>query len=221
MFDPNLGRWMQNDPIGFEGGDVNLYGYEGENPVRYVDPSGMAPAEYPLIKPRDLTPAEYDRIHPSVPRLKPGDVKVIGEPSDDHNCIAHAVGEKGGRIDSFHPPPKSGIKPAKGETLYLPYVEQVLKFYGFVRSKSCDCEAGKIKVALYGDDLMIRGEKVYLVRHAAVCEGNGPWTSKLGNDIAIQHPNLGILETDPKLGGSYGHVLFCYEKPIDKNPPKK
>ncbi len=41
MFDPNLGRWMQNDPIGFDGGDVNLYGYEGENPINLLDPSGL------------------------------------------------------------------------------------------------------------------------------------------------------------------------------------
>ncbi len=50
---------------------------------------------------------------------------------------------------------------------------------------------------------------------------NQPAQRSVGNDIAIQHPNFGILETDPKLGGSYGHVLFCYEKPIPKDPAKK
>jgi hypothetical protein len=41
MFHPTLGRWAQIDPIGFDGGDVNLYGYVGNNPVGFVDPMGQ------------------------------------------------------------------------------------------------------------------------------------------------------------------------------------
>jgi len=41
-YSPSLGRWLQEDPILFEGGDVNLYGFLGENPVNGVDPSGLA-----------------------------------------------------------------------------------------------------------------------------------------------------------------------------------
>ena len=39
-YDPRLGRWLQPDPIGFAGGDSNLYAYVGGNPVLYHDPSG-------------------------------------------------------------------------------------------------------------------------------------------------------------------------------------
>ena len=39
-FDPALGRWVAKDPIGFAGGDVNLYGYCLGDPVGLVDPSG-------------------------------------------------------------------------------------------------------------------------------------------------------------------------------------
>ena len=39
-FDPTLGRWVAKDPIGFAGGDVNLYGYCLGDPVGLVDPSG-------------------------------------------------------------------------------------------------------------------------------------------------------------------------------------
>jgi RHS repeat-associated protein len=41
-YDPEIGRWTARDPIGFGGGDVNLYGYVEENPVRFIDPKGLA-----------------------------------------------------------------------------------------------------------------------------------------------------------------------------------
>ncbi len=40
-YDPNVGRFISEDPIGFEGGDVNLYNYVGANPVNFVDPMGL------------------------------------------------------------------------------------------------------------------------------------------------------------------------------------
>jgi hypothetical protein len=41
MFNPMLGRWMEEDPIGFEAGDTNLYRYVGNNPTDATDPSGL------------------------------------------------------------------------------------------------------------------------------------------------------------------------------------
>ncbi|MFQ3260797.1 MAG: RHS repeat-associated protein [Reinekea sp.] len=40
-FDPETGRWTARDPIGFAGGDTNLYGYVGGNPVMFIDPNGL------------------------------------------------------------------------------------------------------------------------------------------------------------------------------------
>jgi len=40
-YDPEVGRFVSEDPIGFEGGDVNLYAYVGGNPVMFVDPEGL------------------------------------------------------------------------------------------------------------------------------------------------------------------------------------
>jgi len=37
-----LGRWMNCDPIGEEGSELNLYRYASNNPVMRVDPTGMA-----------------------------------------------------------------------------------------------------------------------------------------------------------------------------------
>jgi RHS repeat-associated protein len=40
IYSPTLGRFLQVDPVGYQG-DVNLYGYVGNNPVNARDPSGL------------------------------------------------------------------------------------------------------------------------------------------------------------------------------------
>lgn len=40
-YDANLGRFISEDPIGFAGGDVNLFGYVKNSPIRYSDFSGL------------------------------------------------------------------------------------------------------------------------------------------------------------------------------------
>ncbi len=40
-YDAEMGRWTSSDPILFEGGDTNLYGYTWQDPVNYLDPLGL------------------------------------------------------------------------------------------------------------------------------------------------------------------------------------
>jgi RHS repeat-associated protein len=40
-YDPTIGRWTAKDPIDFAGGDMNLFGYVGGDPVNWVDPEGL------------------------------------------------------------------------------------------------------------------------------------------------------------------------------------
>ena len=40
MYDPNLGRFLQTDPVGYDAGDMNLYRYCGNNPLNSKDPLG-------------------------------------------------------------------------------------------------------------------------------------------------------------------------------------
>jgi RHS repeat-associated protein len=40
-YDPRLGRWMSEDPIGYAGGDANLYRYVGNRPTDWRDPLGL------------------------------------------------------------------------------------------------------------------------------------------------------------------------------------
>jgi RHS repeat-associated protein len=41
-YSPTLGRWLQQDPVVYEAGDANLYGYVGSRPASKMDPSGLA-----------------------------------------------------------------------------------------------------------------------------------------------------------------------------------
>ncbi|HQW65391.1 MAG TPA: RHS repeat-associated core domain-containing protein, partial [Gemmatimonadales bacterium] len=41
-YDPGSGRWLQEDPIGVAGG-INLYEYNGNDPVTWRDPFGLQP----------------------------------------------------------------------------------------------------------------------------------------------------------------------------------
>lgn len=40
-YDPETGRWTCKDPIGFEGGDPNLYVYSGNDSINETDPLGL------------------------------------------------------------------------------------------------------------------------------------------------------------------------------------
>ncbi len=54
-YSPALGRWIQEDPIGFKGGDWNLYRYLENNTRTTTDPSGLGPY-FPRPKPKPKTP---------------------------------------------------------------------------------------------------------------------------------------------------------------------
>ena len=43
-YDAETGRFLQEDPIGFAAGDLNVYRYVGSNPLSYTDPSGLVAA---------------------------------------------------------------------------------------------------------------------------------------------------------------------------------
>jgi len=40
-YDPQVGRFISEDPLGFGGGDLNLYQYAHANPIMFMDPWGL------------------------------------------------------------------------------------------------------------------------------------------------------------------------------------
>jgi RHS repeat-associated protein len=54
-YDSKVGRFVSEDPIGFVGGDVNLYGYVWNSPSNWTDPEGLYPFRLPA-NPSQLPP---------------------------------------------------------------------------------------------------------------------------------------------------------------------
>lgn len=61
MFHPELGRWIQEDPIGFEAGDQNFYRYVANSPANLTDPTGLEPGSSggpSPVTPNPISPQE-------------------------------------------------------------------------------------------------------------------------------------------------------------------
>jgi RHS repeat-associated protein len=55
-YDPETGRFTSKDPLGFSGGDTNLYGYTAADPINFVDPDG---ASFLGLGPDSLSPISW------------------------------------------------------------------------------------------------------------------------------------------------------------------
>jgi len=60
-YDAAVGKWLSEDPSGFEAGDANLYRYCGNGPTNGVDPRGLAD----WLFGQDPNSAEYQYSHPN------------------------------------------------------------------------------------------------------------------------------------------------------------
>ncbi|MBI9019131.1 MAG: RHS repeat-associated core domain-containing protein [Phycisphaerae bacterium] len=70
---PMLGRFMQNDPLGYVDG-MNQYAYCGNNPGNWIDPMGLW--KWPWKKGGGGTPLSPTRL-PAIPAASPGMVYLL------------------------------------------------------------------------------------------------------------------------------------------------
>ncbi len=84
-YHPGLQRFISEDPIGFRGGDVNLYAYVGNQPTTFRDPFGLSQDNYAPDMHKHGAP-HVDRYNPSgqnVGRYRPDGTPIehMGKPS--------------------------------------------------------------------------------------------------------------------------------------------
>ena len=69
-YDPEIGRWTVKDPILFQGGDVNLYGYVNNDPIGFIDPFGLLDLD---VNEKDIEDAAISAAKSAVQSRAEGD----------------------------------------------------------------------------------------------------------------------------------------------------
>jgi RHS repeat-associated protein len=95
-YNPMLGRFISEDPLGFGGGDFNLYAYAGNTPINSTDPSGTCHIFRCGPPPSEPTP---------VPTPVPIPEPPVYTPVDDTIGFAGALPRKFSGGNPIHDPP--------------------------------------------------------------------------------------------------------------------
>ena len=82
-YSPAEDSFISQDPIGFLGGQTDLYGYVGDDPVNWVDPSGMFKVGVGYTSPPPITSSGQSNKNKN-PTILPGDNFNVDEDSNKH-----------------------------------------------------------------------------------------------------------------------------------------
>jgi RHS repeat-associated protein len=141
-YDQQTGRWLQEDPIGMAGG-VNLYQYNGNDPVAYADPFGLRPEVCPpcliagaaadalmvvgaaiivTAATADISNkvANQELVPTHTPRPTAGERRKVNEIGDRTGCMTCGTKNPGtttGNWVANHVPPTSLAMPAEPQYL--------------------------------------------------------------------------------------------------------
>ncbi len=94
FYDPKIGGFVSEDPVGFYGGGVNQYGYVSNNPMKFRDPTGLQRQD--RDRPGDFYPGMHEPYKPGTANLK----RDIACPLAGYNPWITL--EFGGALQLFH-----------------------------------------------------------------------------------------------------------------------
>lgn len=175
-YDPQIGRFISEDPIGFGGGDINLYGYVGNNPQNRIDPSGniALPFLFPNKTPEDECPKECK-----------------DEEQEIRNAFEESVRnmtERGQRMD---PAALNGIQGTyamlTGGTAYLSCYEQACALINDLKPKnyanySFELEQSTIPFTDWHPHSWVRARPVNPKCKSIKLD---PWKNRIGEDLIL------------------------------------
>lgn len=90
-YDSETGRWTSKDPIRFDAGDSNLYGYVLQDPINMIDPSGLEgygilPIIIPIVYPFEQNTWLYMPVYLNLPKRNPIDPTPVNLQDGNPSC---------------------------------------------------------------------------------------------------------------------------------------
>lgn len=149
------------------------------------------------------------------PNLRIKGYQATSPPDDYYNCIAWAAGDQErfwspmprDQSDGAYDAPYEEYWPAAAvPENTLEAWKSVFALQGYIACQSAAVEAGFEKLAIYTD-------RQNVPQHVARQLPSGEWTSKLGNDLDIQHASPDALE-----GERYGQATHFMQRPLVLRP---
>jgi RHS repeat-associated protein len=116
-YNPVTATWTKIDPLGFGGGQSNLYGFVGDNPVVYVDPQG-------LLSPQPLGPNDLVLFSANKPTADDASVQAF------LNAAKQAKFEVGFYWMSLSPKRARLVREAKSDTDLIKMIKNSVTCHG-------------------------------------------------------------------------------------------